>query len=242
MPENNFERRVQQKMEEFKLPPSDLVWLEVERRIRKEKRRRFIFWWFLLAILLAGGIGTSVWLGNKNEKKPGSATENITLHTTNTNTSAGDQPISRIRETKADTAMTNTITRANNQEPEPGIQPPVAPKDKTGINTPAVLKKEKQKKAIRSTAAVQPGNAMLAVDNGAGALKKKKDEANTKVSTVPVDIAGNPDTVMAIEKNVKPKPVATAIADTVFVNSPVLKDTTAIQLLAANRKDTSSIH
>lgn len=68
MPENEFEHRVQQKMEEFNLRPSDLVWTEVERRIRKEKRRRFIFWWFLLAGLLAGGIGTTIWLGNKKDK------------------------------------------------------------------------------------------------------------------------------------------------------------------------------
>ncbi|MDH7461450.1 hypothetical protein QEG73_09165 [Chitinophagaceae bacterium 26-R-25] len=40
MHNNEFERKVQQHMEEFRLPPSDAVWLNVQDGIRKEKRRR----------------------------------------------------------------------------------------------------------------------------------------------------------------------------------------------------------
>ncbi|MBV4358436.1 hypothetical protein [Pinibacter aurantiacus] len=40
MHNNEFERKVQQQMEEFRLPPSDAVWLNVQDGIRKEKRRR----------------------------------------------------------------------------------------------------------------------------------------------------------------------------------------------------------
>jgi hypothetical protein len=40
MHNNEFERKVQQQMEEFKLSPSDAVWMNVQDGIRKEKRRR----------------------------------------------------------------------------------------------------------------------------------------------------------------------------------------------------------
>lgn len=56
MHERDFEKQVQQKMEELSLMPSAPVWQKVEEQIRKKKdRRRLIFW--LLPLLLAGGGG-----------------------------------------------------------------------------------------------------------------------------------------------------------------------------------------
>jgi flagellar basal body-associated protein FliL len=49
MQENNFEKRVQQQMEDFKLRPSDAVWEKVEEELRKKKKRRVVFVIFLLA-------------------------------------------------------------------------------------------------------------------------------------------------------------------------------------------------
>lgn len=58
--QNEFEKQVQQKMEELKLVPSEPVWQKVEMQIRKKKdRKRLIFWIPLLALLLAGGL----WIG-----------------------------------------------------------------------------------------------------------------------------------------------------------------------------------
>ncbi|MEO7982868.1 MAG: hypothetical protein ABI688_02180, partial [Bacteroidota bacterium] len=68
MRENEFEKRVQEKMGGFNLPPSAEVWKEVERRIRKEKKRRFIFWWPLLLLLAGGGIAAGLLITNKKEK------------------------------------------------------------------------------------------------------------------------------------------------------------------------------
>ncbi len=56
MRENEFEKGVAKKMEEFRLQPSAPVWPEVERRIRERKRRRIIFFWFTLGGLLFCGI------------------------------------------------------------------------------------------------------------------------------------------------------------------------------------------
>jgi len=56
MQKNEFEKQVQQKMEELKLQPSDSVWLNIEARISRNKRRRFGWVFFsILFIGLAGG-------------------------------------------------------------------------------------------------------------------------------------------------------------------------------------------
>src|SRR5262245_5483465 len=49
MRENEFEKRVQQQLEEFRLRPSGAVWEKVEEGIRKKKKRRVVFFIFLLA-------------------------------------------------------------------------------------------------------------------------------------------------------------------------------------------------
>jgi hypothetical protein len=50
MPDNNFEKRLQEQMEGFKLQPSEQVWDEVELRIRKKRTDAGLFFggWYLL--------------------------------------------------------------------------------------------------------------------------------------------------------------------------------------------------
>ena len=58
MPVNDFEKQVQQKMEELQLRPSAEVWTEVEKEIRKDKRKRRVIFWWLLPLLITGGLAT----------------------------------------------------------------------------------------------------------------------------------------------------------------------------------------
>src|SRR5215217_5218620 len=53
MQENNFEKRVQEKLDELRLTPSEPVWQNLEVAIRKKKERRLVFW--LLPFFLATG-------------------------------------------------------------------------------------------------------------------------------------------------------------------------------------------
>ena len=55
MQENEFEKQVQQKMEELKLVPSAAVWQKIEPQIKKEKRRRWIL--ILIPLLIALSYG-----------------------------------------------------------------------------------------------------------------------------------------------------------------------------------------
>jgi hypothetical protein len=57
--QNEFEKQVQQKMEELNLVPSDPVWQKVEMQIQKKKDRRRMVIWIPLFVVLAGAL----WLG-----------------------------------------------------------------------------------------------------------------------------------------------------------------------------------
>jgi hypothetical protein len=111
MPDNNFEKRLQEQMEGFKLQPSEQVWSEVEQRIHKKKdRRRIIFWWMMPALLVGGGIFTAVKFLNNGDKKILSANEIIkTSEKENTVTQIEAKP-----ETGATVQENKTIT-----DPEP---------------------------------------------------------------------------------------------------------------------------
>lgn len=67
MHNNEFEKRVEQKLEELKFTPSDAVWQKVEAQIKQpERRRRFIFWWFTVAVLILGFFAWGIFLKNTN--------------------------------------------------------------------------------------------------------------------------------------------------------------------------------
>jgi len=68
MHENEFEKRVQQKMEELQFAPSDAVWKNVDKEINKKEKRRPVFWlFFFLGLMLLGG-GVYFITNNKTKK------------------------------------------------------------------------------------------------------------------------------------------------------------------------------
>jgi hypothetical protein len=52
MSDHDFEKQVNQKLEELKLRPSDTVWMEVEKNIRQHKRRRRFLWLWTAALFI----------------------------------------------------------------------------------------------------------------------------------------------------------------------------------------------
>jgi hypothetical protein len=53
--QSEFEKQVQQRMEELQLTPSEPVWLNIKEQIRKKRKRRMVIWVPLLFLLLGGG-------------------------------------------------------------------------------------------------------------------------------------------------------------------------------------------
>jgi cytoskeletal protein RodZ len=73
--QNEFEKQVQQKMEELRLVPSDPVWEKVEMQIRKKKDRRAVIFWIPLLALVAVGL----WFGIENYSNQTSSNQNTPL-------------------------------------------------------------------------------------------------------------------------------------------------------------------
>jgi hypothetical protein len=68
MQENEFEKRVREQMEEFKIAPNEEVWQQVKVEITKKKRRRVFFYWIFAALLLTGGVGILLFNKNRNNE------------------------------------------------------------------------------------------------------------------------------------------------------------------------------
>ena len=92
MSDHNFEKQVQQKLDELKIPPADSVWSSVEAQIRKDKRRRRGLIFFPLFLLLIGAGGYFVfqnYLSPGNHPVSRSASTTSTPGNNNTNTPEG---------------------------------------------------------------------------------------------------------------------------------------------------------
>ncbi|MBL7748952.1 MAG: hypothetical protein JNM19_16050, partial [Chitinophagaceae bacterium] len=169
MRENEFEKQVKEKMDDFHLRPSPEVWADVERRIRKEKKRRIIFWWPLLFILLAGGIGAGIWFINKKER---------TDHDTDT------------------VKRTLNIKPAVKETPEQPNQGPV-PADKNDTGLPSLTKETDAAIKKPGTTISVSNNKVTAISSNmeeafgskAGSVKKKKTKKNEEVSAVAIEPA-----------------------------------------------------
>src|SRR6185503_15068047 len=90
MPANEFEKQVQDRLDDFQLSPSASVWKNVEAQIRKKKRRRVFF--FLLLPLALGLLSYSVYYFLNSGERTGTAQQDVTLNKNNSTTTNTDKP------------------------------------------------------------------------------------------------------------------------------------------------------
>ncbi len=96
MQESEFEKQVQQKMEELKFSPSESVWPNIEKEIKKEKKRRMPLLWFFLLL----GLAVSGYYFFKTRES--SAGAHIQTPAANTNNSKkSEQPTANTEKTGA---------------------------------------------------------------------------------------------------------------------------------------------
>ncbi len=132
MPANEFEKQVQQKLDELQIRPTASVWSEVESQLRKEKkRRRIVLFWWLLPVLLATGGGAYYFINQNQSNAVISNTNEIqkdpVTTTTKELTSEKVQPVEQTQTTgeiqqpapstiNTPSAGNNTIVPANQRK------------------------------------------------------------------------------------------------------------------------------
>ncbi len=208
--ENEFEKKVHQKMDGFKLRPASAVWEQVERRIRKEKKRRFIFWWFLVSFLLIGGIGAGLWYNNQQTTKTAAIntapqqdktvsaipSSTIPLNTDNRISDSNQLPVNNSQHNN-DIIINPSIDSKNNSNSDKKATPVT-----TILNAPSL-----------------PGTSVLTA--GEGNRKKAHQKTEKKVAAK----VKNPDVnmqtpVVTSTKVVQPIPVNEDTASSMAVVSP----------------------
>jgi hypothetical protein len=123
MSDHDFEKKVQQKMDDLRLRPSDAVWAEVDRNLRRDKRRRRIVLWLpLMGILLTAG-------GYFIFTNPGTAGKESLAKTAPAQKTAAPatSPVKESKETAtAPRPATETVAKSNS-EIKPDTKPVVEP-------------------------------------------------------------------------------------------------------------------
>ncbi|MBB1282947.1 hypothetical protein HRH25_01080 [Flavisolibacter sp. BT320] len=103
--QGSFEKKVQEKLDELRLTPSEPVWKAIEKELKPEKRRRFPFWIPFIIVLLGG---TTWWLlQNGGEEDTAVSTGITTASGANKETETQAIPeADRIEERKTDQSNT----------------------------------------------------------------------------------------------------------------------------------------
>ncbi|MDZ4806688.1 MAG: hypothetical protein SGI96_00295 [Bacteroidota bacterium] len=160
MRENEFEKRVQQKMGDFNLRPSEEVWTAVERRIRKEKKRRVIAWWPLFFLIAGGGIAAGILLTKKKGKEE--------IITANKKTETPIQ--SSLEKTSVPEPVNNSINTAN-------------PDTATNKNTAIIVKRSSDEIKIipvKSATSVKPDRQLKEKQTNVIQKQQNNTEVNNK--------------------------------------------------------------
>lgn len=177
MPVNDFEKQVQQKMDELKFAPSAEVWTEVEKRIRKERKRRVIFWWLIPGLLLGGA--AIYLLNNKGEEKIIAKQEQVQSKQKEENSNLIQPPTTITttdNATQENIIQTNDITDKNKAA---GVLPK---KDRPGVDQSenaeinvikAATKKKAKEGSTMNELAIGENQQTSVVD---AATKKKEQE------------------------------------------------------------------
>jgi len=130
MSDHEFEKQVNQKLEELKLRPSDTVWMEVEKNIRQQKRRRRFLWLWIPGIfifLTTSGYILYNYTINSNNKPaalaqavPASLSNQTIAESSNNSTQQATtriQPASNNKPQSHENGVAGSLPQTNNNQP-----------------------------------------------------------------------------------------------------------------------------
>lgn len=207
MQENEFEKQVQQKMDELKLQPSDAVWQKIKVEIKEEKRRRWIL--FILPLMLIGVLYGGYKLLNEGRDTPAQITENIKK----------DNTRQKIK-INYDSAQNHTLLSENKKRiAEPVISernkiPEIKTQSKLKVNRDHEISNIKDKAPVNVILASAMGNAEIA--------KQTTTPAPPQQENIITDKQSIPDTIT--RKDV----LSTFVKPDSGTNNTIIKEDNAI--------------
>ncbi|QEC42733.1 outer membrane beta-barrel protein [Pseudobacter ginsenosidimutans] len=196
MSDHDFEKQVQQKMEQLKLRPSDAVWTKVDKRIRKERRRRRVVLWLPLFLLcvVAGGYFYFDAQSNNNKftaselnSTQSHSDKNASESTSQTAGSTENKPVAGTDASPAATGNPQQSIPTENSTDQPALQPaPEKPGERNAVapenNAPAVT---------NSTVQPEKGMAVVPRVNKSGNGNKKANRLSADLTKSVTVVQGN---------------------------------------------------
>lgn len=190
MSDHDFEKKVQLKMDELRLRPSEAVWTEVERNLRRDKRRRRTLLWLpLVGVLLTGGYFLVTATGNdqagslathqapKSEAPsatPSSRPENATARPA---TAPAPAPEREPASTKTASSSTNKSNTSISENSTPSHQS-AAHKAPNKIDVITGSNKQSREHVVKKSPGKNKQVVALSTSNG---KKRTGDKTNNKI-------------------------------------------------------------
>ena len=218
MHDSEFEKQVQQKMQELKFAPGADVWARVEADIKKKKRRRPVVLWFLLAGLMIGG-SLIFYTGVLNSSKQSSHAETTFSPKKNETVTTKDPaetkqaPSSKINQTEKTNTPENNIEKNNST---PAAQTVIEKTDKkiiakknirkTSNSTPEIIEKPVDDKPVQTSETIT--NAPVNVPT----TTEQPRETTAAVKTDSIPDKKEEGTAIKKEDNTAPKKEAESVA------------------------------
>lgn len=196
----NFEKKVSEQMDDFKIRPSEAVWQKVEAQLRKDKRRRWFFFILPLAALLLGGMGYGIYKWGKTNGEP-----SLPVVSSNANNQTTQTPA-----VKSNELVNENKQQSNNDDTLSTLLIPLSieKEKKSPAEGESVLVDKKQNGIVLNKQYIGKKNppAEKQKSNSASLALIPKPDAIDKSKPIPDNSVGtNPVIISAEEKQAKPK-------------------------------------
>lgn len=214
MADKNFEQKVQQQMQDFKLRPSDAVWQNVDARLRKDKRRRWFFFLLTTSMLIATGTG----LFYTQQQKTTIATSNITDDKTQPSASIVNQkPVEVTASTTAGSTIASNAKPTVNIKEEKNNEASLSSNNKIISKTPTTINQNQQ--------------AKVAVVNSTSTKQLLQQKSSTSINLKIDEVVNLPNVQRNSEKPVPSSVPASPVQQNEIVLSPVVQPNSTSQKL-----------
>ena len=226
---HEFEKKVRESMDELKLRPSEAVWTNVEKEIKKDKRRRRFILWLPLLLLVLGGAGYFVFFSNgqlekeivaipeskpdNTQSKPERNVEPITGSSESQSAKAPDEKttlpqntISKIPSSLSDkqrieNSKLDKYKTSEYVEKVQRVNKAIIPKTDRDVENDQALKNERNENSIEKTVVEKIENDINNKDANTIAPINKEADKIAATTTPQVDIENeNKEDIKAVDK------------------------------------------